>query len=97
MARKPASQYTNAGVMLKTVPMIMKNQRPTMAWRIWRPASVRFSPRNRAMALSCWPKVLDRSMPETDSVSSVRAVISASERWVSPLTSRRILPTRKVR
>ena len=28
---QPASQYTNAGVMLKIVPMIMKNQRPTMA------------------------------------------------------------------
>ena len=36
----PASQYTKAGVMLKIVPMIMKNQRPTIAWRIWsRPAA----------------------------------------------------------
>ncbi len=26
-----ASQYTNAGVMEKIVPMIMKNQRPTIA------------------------------------------------------------------
>ena len=23
-------------MMLKIVPMIMKNQRPTIAWRIWR-------------------------------------------------------------
>ena len=36
-------------------------------------------------------------MPETDSVSSVTAVISARRFWVSPLTSRRTLPTRKVR
>jgi hypothetical protein len=33
-ASVPASQYTNAGMMLKIVPMIMKNQRPTIAWRI---------------------------------------------------------------
>ena len=35
-------------------------------------------------------------MPETDSVSSVAAVISASARWVSPLMSRLIRPTRYV-
>ena len=36
-------------------------------------------------------------MPLTLSVSSVSAVSSASDFWVSPLTSRRILPTRNVR
>ncbi len=36
-------------------------------------------------------------MPLTDSVSSVRADISASDFWVSVETSRRTLPTRKVR
>ena len=46
---------------------------------------------------SCWPKVFASRMPLTLSVSSVRAVISASDFWVSPLTSRRILPTRNVR
>ena len=35
----PASQYTNAGMIEKIVPMIMKNQRPTIAWRIWSRAS----------------------------------------------------------
>ena len=34
-ASVPASQYTNAGMIEKIVPMIMKNQRPTIAWRIW--------------------------------------------------------------
>ena len=33
MARYPANQYTNAGMMAKIVPTIMKNQRPTMLWR----------------------------------------------------------------
>ena len=41
-ARVPASQYTKAGMIEKTVPMIMKNQRPTIAWRIWRAARRRF-------------------------------------------------------
>ena len=36
----PASQYTNAGMMLKIVPTIMKNQRPTMLWRICSAASL---------------------------------------------------------
>ena len=52
-ASVPASQYTNAGMMLKIVPMIMKNQRPTIAWRIWSPASCRFSPRNLSIAFCC--------------------------------------------
>jgi hypothetical protein len=30
-ASVPASQYTNAGMIEKIVPMIMKNQRPTIA------------------------------------------------------------------
>ena len=34
-ASVPASQYTKAGMIEKIVPMIMKNQRPTIAWRIW--------------------------------------------------------------
>ena len=81
----------------KTVPTIMKNQRPTIAWRIWRTASRRLSPTKRFTAAPCWPNVLDRRMHETDSVSSVTAESSASDFWVSLLTSRRILPTRKVR
>ena len=32
--QQPASQYTNAGRMAKIVPTIMKNQRPTMCWRM---------------------------------------------------------------
>jgi hypothetical protein len=40
---------------------------------------------------------LVRSIPLTDTVSCVSAVISASDFCVSPLTSRRTLPTRYVR
>ena len=93
-ASVPASQYTNAGMIEKIVPMIMKNQRPTIAWRIWSIARRRFWPRNFSIALACWPNVLDRRMPDTLSVSSVVAVISARDFWVSVDTSRRILPTR---
>ncbi len=97
MASQPASQYTNAGVMEKIVPMIMKNQRPTMAWRICRAASLALRPRKRLIELACWPNVLLRSMPLTLRVSSVRADISASDICVSVETSRRTFPTRKVR
>ena len=80
--------------MLKIVPMIMKNQRPTIAWRIWSPARRRLRSRNREIEAACWPNVFDRSMPLTLSVSSVAADISASDFWVSVLTVRRTLPTR---
>ena len=93
-ASVPASQYTNAGMIEKIVPMIMKNQRPTIAWRIWSFARRRFWPRNFSIAFACWPNVLDRRIPDTLSVSSVVAVISASDFWVSVETSRRTLPTR---
>jgi len=74
--------------------MIMKNQRPTIAWRIWRPASVALISRKRLTALSCWPNVFVSRIPDTDSVSWVMALISANDFWVSLLTSRRTLPTR---
>ena len=96
-ARVAASQYTKAGEMLKIVPMIMKNQRPTMAWRIWSTARRRLRSRNRTIEVCCWPNVLDRRMPLTLSVSSVVADRSASDFWVSVETVRRTLPTRKVR
>ena len=80
--------------MLKTVPTIMKNQRPTMAWRICNVARRLFNRMNRETAAACWPNVLDSSIPETESVSSVTAESSASDFCVSPLTSRRTLPTR---
>ena len=64
-ASVPASQYTNAGMMLKIVPMIMKNQRPTIAWRIWSLARFLLIARNFAIEFSCWPNVLDSSIPET--------------------------------
>ena len=78
----------------KTVPMIAKNQRPTIAWRIWSFASPRLSAVNRATERSWAPNVLPSRIPETDRVSSVTAVISARLLWVSPLTCRRTLPTR---
>ena len=85
IARVAASQYTNAGVMLKIVPMIMKNQRPTIAWRIWSAASRRLRSRNRTIEAACWPNVLVSRIPLTLSVSSVAADISASDFWVSLL------------
>ncbi len=94
---QPASQYTNAGVMLKIVPMSMKNQRPTIAWRIWRAASLAFSERNLFSELACCPNVFDNSIPLTLRVSSVSADISASDFCVSVDTSRRTFPTRNVR
>jgi hypothetical protein len=81
-------------VIEKIVPMIMKNQRPTIAWRTCSLASSLLSLAKRATACRCWPNVLVRSMPLTLSVSSVVAVISASAFCVSVLTSRRTLPTR---
>ena len=41
--------------MQKIVPMIMKNQRPTIAWRIWSAASSRVEaaePRDRRVLLA---------------------------------------------
>ena len=93
-ASVPASQYTNAGMMLKIVPMIMKNQRPTIAWRICSAARRAFRPRKRSVAAACWPNVFVRRTPLTLSVSSVAAERSASDFCVSVLTSRRTLPTR---
>ena len=93
----PASQYTNAGMIEKIVPMIAKNQRPTIAWRICSLASERLSARNRSTDRSCAPNVLPSRIPDTESVSSVTALISARRFCVSPLTSRRTLPTRNVR
>ena len=90
----PASQYTNAGMMLKIVPTTMKNQRPTSEPRNWRAASLAFARRKRRIDSSCWPNVLARRMPLTDSVSSVIAETSARDFWVSSVTSRRMRPTR---
>ena len=83
--------------MLKIVPMIMKNQRPTIAWRSWSPARRRFSVRKRSVAVACCPNVFVRRTPETLSVSSVAEVMSASAFWVSVETARRTRPTRCVR
>ena len=96
-ASVPASQYTNAGVIEKIVPMIMKNQRPTIACRIWSAARIRLSRRKRSSWDACCPNVFINSMPLTLRVSSVAAVMSASDFWVSLLTARRTLPTRNVR
>ena len=75
--------------------MIMKNQRPTIAWRIWSPARSRLSaaePLDRRRLLA--ERLARAASPLTDSVSSVTADISASAFCVSLLTSRRTLPTR---
>ena len=78
----------------KIVPMIMKNHRPTIAWRIWSLARARLRAWNRSIDRSWAPKVLPSRIPLTDRVSSVTALISASRCCVSVLTSRRTLPTR---
>ena len=91
----PASQYTNAGMIEKIVPMIMKNQRPTIACRIWSLRELQVEapePLDRPLLR---PERLAQQHPaDTESVSSVTALISASRFWVSVLTSRRTLPTR---
>ncbi len=84
----PASQYTNAGMMLKIVPTIMKNQRPTMRWRSCSGARRALATRKRRTDSSCCPNVLASRMPLTMSVSSVMAETSASDFWVSVLSSR---------
>ncbi len=97
IARAAASQYTKAGMMLKIVPITMKNQRPIIAWRTCSRARPRLSSRNRAVAAACWPKVFVSRTPETLSVSCVTEVMSASATWVSVETARRARPTRWVR
>ena len=83
-------------MMLKKVPISAKNQRPIIWPRTWRSPSRCDSARKRSMLASCCPNVLLSRMPDTLSDSSVMALISAIERWVSVLTSRRTLPTRYV-
>ena len=94
MVSTPASQYTKAGRMLKTVPTIMKNQRPTMLWRMASTASLALAALKRSIEARCWPNVLESRMPLTLSVSWVMAETSAMLFWVSPLMPRRTLPTR---
>ena len=48
------------------------------------------------MLAACWPNVLESRIPETESDSSVMALISAIDCCVSRLTTRRTFPTRKV-
>ena len=52
------------------------------------------NPPKRSIDAACWPKVLDSRMPLTLSVSSVAAVMSASDFCVSVEAARRTLPTR---
>ena len=55
----------------------LKNQRPTIDWRICSSAERCARLRKRSTAPSCWPNVLVSSMPLTLTVSSVIAVMSA--------------------
>jgi hypothetical protein len=93
-ANVPASQYTNAGMIENTVPITMKNQRPTIACRICSLDSRRFRPRNFSIALACCPNVFESRIPETESVSSVIALISASDSCVEAESRFRTRPTR---
>ena len=93
----PASQYTNAGMIQKIVPMIMKNQRPTIAWRIWSTASARLSTLNRSIDRSCCAERLGQQDPRHRQRLLGHGAHLGEATWVSPLTSRRTLPTRKVR
>ena len=92
----PATRYTSAGVIEKKNPISAKNERPIIVWRICRPVSRSFSSRNRPISKDWRPKDLDSSIPETDSVSSVIDVRSASVFWVLVATTRRAFPTRTV-
>ena len=69
----------------------MKNQRPIICWRICRSPGAGDSRAEPLDAASCWPNVFESRIPETDSDSSVIALISASDCWVRSLTTRRDL------
>ena len=77
----------------KKVPTTAKNDRPIIVWRICRPVRRSFSSRNRPISWRWRPNDFDSRIPETDSVSSVIAVRSASVCCVLVATSRRARPT----
>ena len=89
----PDTRYTRAGVIEKNVPTTAKNERPIIVWRICRPVSRSFSPRNRPVSYRCRPNDFARRIPLTLSVSSVMAVRSASVCCVFVDTARRARPT----
>ena len=89
----PATRYTRAGVIEKKIWITAKKDRPIICWRIWSPASRAFSLRNRSISKRCRPNTLDSRIPETDSVSSVMAVTSASVFCVLRATSCLAFPT----
>src|SRR3990170_1751322 len=82
-------------MMLKKVPIRAKNKRPIIWPRTWRSPRRCDSARKRSMLASCWPNVLLSRIPETESDSSVIALISAIDCWVRVLTWRLTFPTRK--
>jgi hypothetical protein len=79
--------------MEKNVPTTAKNERPIIVCRICKPVRRVFSPRKRSISWRWRPNAFDSRMPETDSVSSVTAVKSASVFCVLVATSRRARPT----
>ena len=77
----------------KIVPITAKNDRPIIVWRIWRPVSRSFSPWNRSISWRWRPNAFDSRMPDTESVSSVMDVRSASDCCVTVATFCLAFPT----
>jgi hypothetical protein len=73
----PATRYTSAGMLEKKICTTAPNDRPIICWRINRPVRRWFSPLNRPVSYRWRPNAFDSRIPDTDSVSSVIAVMSA--------------------
>ena len=63
MASRPPYQKTRAGPTLPTTPMKRKNQRPTMAERIWSFIRSTLRPLNWASSSGWRPKTRARTYP----------------------------------
>ena len=83
------------GARVKKVRTSVKKTLPIISRRSAVVASLADSSRKRAVSSSWRPKTLLSSTPETDSVSSVIAVIAAVDSWAWRATSRRRSPTRR--
>ena len=80
----------------KNVPMTAISVRPTISWRMARSARRWFSSRKRLSSSRRRPNTLLSRIPDTDSVSSVIALISALDCCACAVTFRRTAPARYV-
>ncbi len=90
----PTTRYASAGMMEKNVPTIAKNDCPIIVWRIVRPGEPLVLLAVPADLVALTPERLrEQDAADTESVSSVIAVRSASVFCVLLATSRRARPT----